>query len=56
MNWLNGNKVTKTTLYVIIQFVNWILSDNLINEETMELKYIKDELYILIKPESVVNK
>ena len=42
MNWLNGNKITKTSLYVIVQFVNWFLDINLV-----ELKYVKNDLYII---------
>ena len=51
MNWLNGNKIPKTSLYVIVQFINWLLSDTVIDETFVELKYQKDELFVVDKTE-----
>lgn len=51
MNWLNGNKIPKTSLYVIAQFINWLLSDTVIDETFVELKYQKDELFVVDKTE-----
>jgi hypothetical protein len=39
MNWLNGNKINNTSLYIIKQFINWFLSTDIIDDEH-ELKYI----------------
>ena len=53
LSWLNGNKIEKSSMYIIIQFANWFTSTELIDENKSELKHMDkyNELYIVDKPE-----
>lgn len=51
MSWLNGNHIEQNNIPIVIQFINWFSSKQLINENSYDIKYIdkNNELYLVEK-------